>query len=88
MRSGTVDLILVDYSELMRAEHPTAIASRTCRLSRADLCSSRESSIRPWSLKASLNTAPEVVTAGTASRLRYLPITAIVLVDARLSTGP
>ena len=47
VRSGTLDLIVVDYLELMRAEHPTGNRVEDVSAFSAGSSSSRESSIGP-----------------------------------------
>ena len=92
MRSGTLDLIVVDYVELMRG----GASNRQSRRGRVGFLARLKQLAREldWpviavsQLDGASSSAPEVVTTRMDSRLRYLPIAAIVLVDARLSTGP
>ena len=92
VRSGTLDLIVVDYLQLMRAEHPTGnCVERMSAFSRHLKQFARELdwpviAVRP--LDRGIEQRPGVVTTRMDSRLRCLPIAASVLVDARLSTGP
>jgi replicative DNA helicase len=91
VRGGALDLIGVDYVQLMRAEHPTGNrAAEVSGFSRRLKELARELDgpvIAVSEHDRASSSVPGVVTTRMDGRLGSPPIAAIVSVDARLSTG-